>query len=266
MGAAGFAARVSSQIEDRGVPTPRHPVRLPSAEDDPHGPSDDGQSLGYAEGQSFIIEYVSASGHESTRRITVFDIKLSSDGVPALHARCHERKANRLFRLDRIACCIDFSGEVFEDVPAFVSETFGMDLAIASARPNPEKAKHWQGIVSSIRPEALLLVAVALADHELCDAEVADMVDILALKAERRTGLVSEDDVRALSRYLHRLRPTEPSINRAIEELSRRSPHEIREILLQAVSVMDADGIRRTEERHLINDLAVDLLGLPLFE
>lgn len=87
--------------------------------------------LGTAEGQSFEIEYCNSEGVHSDRRITVWGLKEGTSGIPMLVARCHKSNKTRTFRTDRIECVIDNSGEVHEDVPAFLHDTFGMPLEIA---------------------------------------------------------------------------------------------------------------------------------------
>src|SRR5690606_19646165 len=113
-----LASSLAGLVDSRPLGPPPVAPSLPNEDVDEPGK----QSLGFAEGQSFAIEYVDAAGRPSSRRITVYDIQMTSSGVPCLYARCHERGAMRSFRVDRIKYCIDYDGEVFDDVPAFLHE------------------------------------------------------------------------------------------------------------------------------------------------
>ena len=221
--------------------------------------------LGVAEGQSFIIEYVNAAGKSSMRRITVFSIVAGAGGVPCLMARCHERKATRQFRADRIAACIDYDGEVFEDVAGFLSDTFGMDLRVASRQKGSEREKHWQQIVACVRPMAVLLAAVSRSDGQVRSVEIETSAQCLAKIAERKELWVEQEDFERLVTYIRRLRPDAQAIGRALDEVSRYPKADVVAFFQAAKAVMEADGVAHPEEAEIINEMAREILGADVF-
>jgi hypothetical protein len=225
--------------------------------------SDDrGDQLSQADGQSFIIEYTDSQGGRSVRRVTVWSIVAGSGGAPCLLAFCHERKARRQFRIDRIQSFIDLDGEVFEDVPSFVAENFGISVGIADARA--QSNKHWNGVIAAVRNDAVILSAIIRADGKLANGEVDYVTDYLWRLVEKSGDMLSDAEVLALQRYTARLRPTEESILRSLDVIAKRSPTEINKLLSAAVKAMDADGKRHDDEIVLINAIALDLIGTQI--
>ncbi len=259
MSTEGIVRELSNVVESRPADPPPQAVHLPPRDGDDAG----GDHIGDAEGQSFMIDYTDAAGKPSRRRITVWHIEQGSGGIPCLYARCHERAAMRNFRVDRIACCIDYDGVVHDDVPAFLSETFGMSLGLASARP--AAVDSWQPIKNAIWADAVLLAAISRVDAKRHDSETDVATRHLVALAERAGQMLTESDITAVWRYVARLRPTYPAIARAIVQISERGPDHIKRALLACVQVMDADGRRHRAEAVLVNQLARELLGITLF-
>ena len=255
---------VLSQLTDRVAarPLPEAPVQAVIAPvDEDEG---EGVSLGYAEGQSFLIEYRDAKGVVSRRRITVWGLTELPSGVPGLYARCHERKAMRTFRADRILCCIDYDGEVFDDVPAFLNENFGMALDRAAAKADIDD-DGWAAMRAAIRNDAVLLNAMAHSDGVFRNSEVAEAVQHLAMVCERRDMFTDAGALRRIERYFRRLRPTGEALKRALASLPARSASDVRWTVMAAAKVMDADGRRAPEETALLNLIAQESLGITLF-
>ncbi len=78
-------------------------------------------------GINFAIDYLDSRGRASTRRVTLHRFRMTSKGALLLYARCHERRAERSFRVDRIQSVIDLDGEV-RDCGPFFSEALDIDL------------------------------------------------------------------------------------------------------------------------------------------
>lgn len=235
---------------------------LPVEDDDDDRGAED---LGYAEGQSFMIEYVDSKGNSSTRRITVFQIVKGINGVPSLMARCHERQAMRQFRVDRIKACIDYDGEIFDNVPTFLVETFGISIQHATAKPDSAAADVWQSIVAKIRPRAALLAAVSRSDGIVRSVETEVAAAYLVRHVERDgEQMVSPDDFKRINTYLRRLRPTEEAIDRAIEYLRGCDEADIVNLFRACVDVMRADGREHPLEINLINEMAYDIFGVEI--
>lgn len=255
-----FAASLSEIVGSRPVHAPPAEIELPPEDTDEGA----GGYLGDAEGQSFMIEYVDARGQRSRRRITVWSIVGGKDGVPCLFARCHERNANRTFRIDRIACCIDYGGEVFDDVPAFLAENFGMSAGLARSQAGAAETR-WADIRNRIWADAVLLSAMCRADMTVRSVEVEAATAHLSAVAERQGAMLADGEIEAIARYTARLRPGIEAVSRALAQVSSRQPDDIRRTLLAAVRVMDCDGQRHPAEANLLNALSHELLGIRLF-
>lgn len=191
-------------------------------------------------------------------------INAGKDGIPCLVAKCHERNATRTFRIDRIKCCIDFTGEVFDDVPAFLSDTFGMSEVRAASREEPETAR-WRNILNIVRADAVLLAAMSRSDGSVRPVETDAAVDHLSYIIEHEGEFLSGKDVGRIWHHVHSLRPGLQAIDRALGDLSSRSPDRIKRLIMAAVAVMDADGQRHQAEARMLNELARELLGITLF-
>lgn len=256
-----LARSIADEVEARALPMSPVPIVIAALDDVEPGA---GETLGSAEGQSFIIEYVDSTGKSSTRRITVWSLSTGVGGVPCLIARCHERQAQRTFRCDRIRCFVDYDGEVFDDVPAFLSQNFGMSLGMAS-RKDPNSEKRWAQILGRVKHDAVLLSALARVDGQTLAVETDAATNHLAWFAEMDGIMLEDAEIVALHRYLNRLRPTEQAIMRAIHETSTRERRHIERMLMAAAAVIDADGMRHPREVALINAMAGELIGTSIF-
>lgn len=253
--------RLARHVAEREIPPSSIPINVPQGEDEM---AEGGETLGYAEGQSFIIEYVDSAGLSSTRRITVFEITQGRAGVPSLMARCHERKATRQFRVDRIRACIDFDGEVHDDVPAFLFDNFGMSLGVATRTSKNDAAARWLEIRDFIKPDAVVLSALSHSDGHVHELERQDIEQHLTFVAEHAKGLLSDPEIVAIGRFVERLRPTENAISAALETIARRTPDAIMRLLRAAVAVIDADGRRHPAEIAMLDEFCFELTGIRL--
>lgn len=262
MPTVGLTTALADWVESKPVFPPPRAIELPDVDEEAEG---SGGEIGYAEGQTFMIEYVDSQGRRSRRRITVWHIEASGrDKVPALYAKCHERNAMRLFRVDRIAACIDYDGVVHEDVPAYLSESFGMSLPLASAKED-QGERRWNLIVGTIRAEAVLLGAMARCDGHMVASEIEAILSHLVKRVERKGPMLTDSDILRLDQFLSRLRPTARAIASALTDAGELSPEEIKHLLIAAARVMDADEVRHPAEVRLLNLAARELLGTPLF-
>jgi len=232
-------------------------------EDDPY---EEDADIGYAEGQSFAIEYRDSKGQLSARRITVWGLKSGIGSVPVLVATCHERRAQRTFRVDRILACVDYDGVVHDDVPAFLSETLGMTEAAATRTSKPEDAANWSRIRRLVQKEAILLTALSHSDGLMHQLEIEVTLRRCEQIIQKQGLYLNEACLRSLERYLRRLRPTERDIAEALEVVTRSDPRDIISFLTSSVHLIDADGIRHRDEVGLINDVSVELTGLPVVQ
>lgn len=253
-------SQVSDLVQGRVPDKPPLAAIVPERDDD----SSLGEFLGDAEGQSFMIEYVDSGGNHSRRRISVWGLRKNDNGIPLLVARCHERNATRTFRVDRIRCCIDYDGEVHDDVPRYISDTFGMAIVIAGKKGKSSSSK-WPEIRERIKSDAIILAAISRADYAVHINETHAATDYLARKLERQGERLTDDEVELIKRYVAKLRPDEETIARALDKVRDRGPNEIKDTLIAACHVMDADGRRHPKEREFLNALAQEWLAITLF-
>jgi len=217
------------------------------------------------EGQYFIIEYKDASGRSSVRRISVYAVKASGTGIPALMAKCHERNAARCFRLDRISSVFDHDGIAIEPLSAFYRDAFGLRWPVPGlVFEDPDIPANRKTLVRDVcrRRGVVLLAALALADRELCDDEIGVILDACAEWCEVEKIELSQDEVASLSGYVRRLRPTPEAVEKATERLITEQPENIRSMLSWGVRVIEADGFLHHREVSLLNEISRELTGI----
>lgn len=224
----------------------------------------DGETLGYAEGQSFVIEYVGSSGERSTRPITVLSLKQGVAGVPMLFAKCHLRKTTRTFRVDRIVSCIDFDGEVHEDIATFLFENFGMSPQLATRTASQQDSDNWNSFRKAHKQHLILLAAISHADTQMTAPEVEVISDFCSKEAELLRLPTSEAFTRSAVSFIMRLRPEMPHIAAAIDALASEPADAVMRTLVAALAVVDADGVRHAEERAFLNEVAMELIGTQI--
>lgn len=252
-------------VVDRPLPAAPVSISLPPTDDEAEA-----EKLAQREtnGETFIIEYRDAGGHFSTRRITVESVGHGPYDAVYLFAYCHERQALRQFRIDRIEACIDFDGEVHEDVETFLTQTIGLRPHERPRKGDTREAWELHHMFSTVAPEAMLLAAMMRSDGLARPEELETILAELILLIERRHGrgqIVDGKRIRIIGKLVTGLRPSPSAIARAIDRIAEdRSPDDITRLILIAAEVMDADGQRHSAEKALLNALALDLIGTPV--
>jgi hypothetical protein len=226
-------------------------------------------SVELAEGQSFVIQYRDASGHESTRAISVWAIRYSKAGIPLLAARCHVRRATRYFRVDRIEAIADLDGVLIEPLSVFLRETFGIVWPPAEAPAidslNEDIAEKWSRMRRVCREGGIqLLCAVGLADGEITPDEMGEILDYAQRCCAQSKIEFSDRENSRLRQYVKNLRPTPESIDRALDRLLEGSPSAIASTISACVRVMEADGVLHPAEMKAVEHFTLALTGLPL--
>ncbi|WP_454915713.1 WYL domain-containing protein [Xanthobacter sediminis] len=220
-----------------------------------------------AEGQSFAIDYEDHAGNLSHRRISVWAVQRNVEGIPILVAKCHERQATRAFRVDRIKAVTDFDGTRREPLSRFFFETFGFTWpkdAIIVPDAEPADAR-WDRIRTIAgRSGVVLLVALALADGDLGAAEVEE-IQFFCERACTAAGLdLSGGERERLAAYLCRLRPTEESVEAALDTLMASERAAIAGLLKAGLRVIGADGVLNEDEALLLDSFCLTLTGQGL--
>lgn len=261
-----FIELISATTARRGeVPSPVEAI-LPAY--DPEEASEDfaEAAYGYAEGQTFIIDYIDSKQQNSRRRITVWKVVAGAGGIPLLKARCHERKSNRDFRVDRIQAIIDLNGEVFEDVPSYLHDSLGISKAFLdrTVQDGQENVQNWRRMLETARPYAVLFAAISLADGAKLAPEITVAAEYCADHCERRGLRTSFATIQGFNRYLTGLRPSLERSLRSIDEILNDSPDEIFRFLKACVCVVEADGNVHKSEADMLDRISRDLTGLSL--
>jgi len=228
-------------------------------------------NLGHAEAQTFGIEYVNAAGVESRRLITVFDIKMPND-MPLLQARCHNSKRTKCFRIDRIETIFDVDGEVFA-VESFLIENFGMHselAALSRGLSDKQKGHHdeciktWNDIRDSIKNQALLLSALALADNKMCESEIDQAIRYFNLCCSKRGHILTDNVIEKLRRYFKRMRPSEARILNALDDIAELAPDQKNDFIVACAKMIAADRVITPEENAMLEEFSEALTGIAL--
>lgn len=187
-----------------------------------------------------MIEYVDANLVTTRRRITMR--KFSTSGAPALVAFCHERKAIRTFRLDRIRCFIAPDGEIIEpsdfwrsiDVtpPPFKKPRSAAELVAERPIENrrqerdnlrefhrPDRSRPQLDVRHHVRHQVRILTALARADGHLHERESLMITDYALDEGERIGISLTPSEEAAFELYVRRLRPTREKLEESILRL-----------------------------------------------
>lgn len=251
-----------------GAPLYANAAQIAVPADDPHDElADHAREHDPAEGQSFAIDYVDHAGNTSHRRISVWAIQRNVEGIPILLAKCHERQAARAFRVDRIRSVTDLDGTRREPLSRFFFETFGFTwpkdaIIVPSAEPTEARWDRIRTIIN--RSGVVLLLALALADGDLGAAEMEE-IQFFCEKACAGTDLdLSGGERERLAAYLGRLRPTEESVDAALDALMEAERPAIAGLLKAGLKVIGADGVLREDEAVMLDSFCITLTGQSL--
>jgi len=226
------------------------------------------EKLGYAEGQTFGIEYVNAKGEESTRTITVNDISMGR-GSLILKSRCHKSKRPKNFRVDRISTIYDIlDGEIYE-TEEFLRENFGIDseyikLSLQGKLDLPENKSEQKisSIMSEIKAPMILLGSLAYADDHLDENEIDVAVRYLVNTYERKFDIVSPNNIKKVTDNFKRIRPSKKSVLDSLEIVYNYSPKEKHSFIQALTHLMEADGMVDEREIEFINLCTNELMGV----
>lgn len=212
-----------------------------------------------------IMEYTDVKGAESRRRITTLRIRFRS-GHHVLLARCHERKAQRTFRLDRIGGFIDSDGEIIPP-DQFFHDLLDVDLNRLlslehDVAPAPRSvASAYTRLRREISPALVILSAAARVDHFLHPEEVDRIMQYTETAAMnlRRSGdldaMPSVEDFDRLGRLILRTRPTQDELGTALTTLARWPDARLAALGRALVAVITADGVIVPSEEEFADDL-----------
>lgn len=207
-----------------------------------------------------LIDYVDAQGMQTRRRITLLKVARGPH-APLLTAICHERRALRTFRCDRIECFIDDDG-VVTTCPDFFRDTLRIDLEdLASASTSVGAGDIAREIRAHLRPFLSVLVTAARCDGNFHDEEL----DAICQYAERELfngslgwkfrNQVTVEVLDELTPIIRKMRPHREYLPQCLERIADLPEDDYKRFVRALEHVIVADGVVVADELELINDL-----------
>jgi TM2 domain-containing membrane protein YozV/uncharacterized tellurite resistance protein B-like protein len=171
------------------------------------------------------ISYSDAKGQRSERRITIKTIQKTYDDDYIITAYCHEKKAQRSFKLSRIDKLVDMeTGEVFSDPSKYFTDRF-MDSPIG----------HITKCIQDNEPEILILSFIARADGVLRKKEREFIADFIQHKCN------STLDFKLLDDEIRRTYCESADFRKSLKTISIKSELDRTQILKYATDIANAD-------------------------
>lgn len=193
-------------------------------------------------GRAIFISYRDAKGQLSDRRVSIINITETSVGDRLLSAFCHERRARRAFRIDRIIEAIDLAtGEVFAGQG--LVEGLG---ALMVNEETPEAA-----VFHRCRHEITILAFLAKCDGYYHPAEEEVILHHIL-------GACFDLDIDG-DLVLSKIRGLYPDVSQYFDALRALATSKDEEIITRvvrsAIQLVAADGEISPEEHALVSDL-----------
>ena len=199
-----------------------------------------------------MIDYVDSTGQRSRRRITLLSLKRGPN-APLLTAICHERRATRTFRCDRIGGFID-GDSVVEDAKAFFRETMLVDLDTLA----PDEALATARLVrDQLRPGLSVLVALARSDDEFHAEELDRILQYTERELPHIEGgdAVGLDELDAMIPLVENMRPTREALPGYLARIEEFSAPRRANFSRSVFEVVVADRRFAMEEEDFLRDL-----------
>ena len=213
-----------------------------------------------------IMDYTSSTGAQTRRRVTMLTLKAGPKGT-LLMAICHERKAQRSFRCDRITAFIEDDGVVI-DCGDFFRDTMFIDLTRLSAAvttPADKGSAPLRGTAgsyfSALTPELSLLLLAAQVDGNFHPAEedaILRFAEEQVWTLQGTTAKFGQVDGRAIDQIcksIRKLRPTQDHLAGIIQTIATYDQDRLDDISLALEQVIMADGRYRASEAGLMADI-----------
>ncbi|WP_088624940.1 hypothetical protein [Oceanicola sp. 22II-s10i] len=222
-----------------------------------------------------MIDYLDARGQASRRRITMRKLVAGSHG-PIVRAICHERKALRSFRYDRIQCFIDCADGEVTSPDIFLREVLLINLleVTPSDRPQTHIGDHAAGsdkltligareMRERLRAPLSMLVLAATSDGHFHPEEldvicrwIEDEVDDMVMQ-----GAVGLAEIDAMTSLVAKMHPTRASLTTHLMNVRRMDSIRFRRLAKALRDVIVADGALHIDEARFyaeIGDLQTD--------
>jgi hypothetical protein len=218
--------------------------------------TDEAEELGIGDAREDLdnhfccIEYVDANGIRSRRRVTLQSL-CGNGGKVIVNAVCHERRALRTFRADRVTAVILSTGEIV-DFDRYLMDIFGIALC-KSITPEQSKTPA-QALRDALRPGLTVLIAAARSDGHVH----LDEIDGVQAYAEREIiarhnageieTLPSIETLDHLCKLIAAMNPQAKSLVGYLRQISEWDRPKLERLRGGLISVVAADGILAREE------------------
>lgn len=171
------------------------------------------------------IAYKDAQGQKSERRITMYSISPTLDDDYMIRAYCHERNAQRTFKLSRITELTDIeTGEVFDNPEKYFLDRF-----------NESPIGIITNVFQELESEILVLTFVARADGYLRKKEREIIIDFLVNKSNKSF------DLDLLENEIRRTYCESKDFRESLKELSKKPVDEKAQIMNLATRIVNTD-------------------------
>lgn len=213
-----------------------------------------------------IIDYVDALGNKSRRRITMLSY-VTTEKSHTIHAICHERKAFRAFRVDRIEEIVTFDGEVFAPVEFFTG-LFGIsfvatpsDFAAGQNKRQPLTLSTARDLREHLRAPLSILVCAAMSDGHVHIEEIDRIQsyaesEIYTLHKQGRLSVAPQVEVMdELCKMIAHMRPQRRSMKGYVERICEWPQDRVERLAKALGKVVSADGVIVGEEQTFVEEM-----------
>lgn len=201
-------------------------------------------AAGIKEGNACFIIYEDSKGNRSSRRITINGIK-EKNGARFIYAFCHERKAMRSFRADRIVEVTDLAtGEIHNKKKEIGAAISDVDEKISSPT------------IKAVREHRDSLNIMAFLSR--CDGRQHPAERDVMNEYMMKECFFDDLDSDFLDHYIRRLYPNEFVFHANLQRAQKQKT--LKKIMVYGVRLIEADGVIHPKEHELVQKIHADLM------
>lgn len=192
-------------------------------------------------GQTTYIEYLDSKKNLSSRRVSIKKVETNDKGIKHLKCYCHERKAFRSFRADRVQSICDIgTGEIIEDKERIQKSLEHIEFFCSQFSVSDTFRKEY--------PAINILCFLAKCDGNVHASEIAVLKKYLNQVDED----LSEDEnnlIESLAKYYY------PDKHLYIKSLKKLEKHtaKLNTIAIMAKELIEADGVTHDKEKEFLS-------------
>ncbi len=220
------------------------PGRVVSLTEDDDIEDEINASIAQDVGAAYFITYIKSNNASSKRRISVKKVSKNAKGNIMLNCYCHERKAFRSFRADRIQEAIDLAtGEVIVDFLQALNNATGSHIATDREAPSVTALA-----LSKCKHALNILVFLGRCDDRLHPFEI-DIIAQYLMNQFFDANLIEQE----IYDHLNRLYPDHETYISSIEHVHK---HEnLPRLMRFACQMIQADEIITDEEHKFVEEM-----------